>query len=224
MRDRQPTFSLIIPTYQRPEQLSLCLQTLTRLDYSREHFEVVVVDDGSRTPVDQVVTPFTAASQLLVSFLFAYHNADPDQARFATTSNLALPADAFRALGGFDPAFPVPGGEDYELCKRWVSHGYRLRYAPEAVVYHTHALTLRTFLRQHFHYGCGAFHLRRTGAPQGGRRRRRQPFGFYWRLFQYVSAQGYGRRTAGLLALLLMAQMTNAVGAYWERRRQSRRR
>ena len=297
MRDRQPTFSLIIPTYQRPEQLSLCLRTLTRLDYSREHFEVVVVDDGGRTPVEQVVTPFTGklavrlirqanagpatarntgvahargrllaftdddccpapnwlralaarfaeapadavagrtvnalpdnpyatASQLLVSFLFAYHNADPDQARFATTSNLALPADTFRALGGFDPAFPVPGGEDYELCRRWLSHGYRLRYAPEAVVYHTHALNLRTFLRQHFHYGCGAFHLRRTGVPQGERRRRRQPFGFYWRLFQYVHTQGYGRRTAVLMALLLMAQVTNAVGSYWERRRQSRR-
>src|SRR2546426_6759468 len=188
MIDLQPIFSLIIPTYQRPEPLSLCLQTLTQLDYPRDHFEVIVVDDGSETPMDHVVTPFldkltvilvrqinagpatarntgvaraqgqllaftdddcapapnwlhtlaarfaetpadaiagrtlnalphnpyATASQLLVSFLFAYHNADPNQARFATTSNLALPTATFRALKGFDPTFPVPGGEDYE--------------------------------------------------------------------------------------------------------------
>ena len=295
MGDRHPTFSLIIPTYRRPAQLSACLQALTRQDYPRDLFEVIVVDDGGETPLDPVVTPFTnqlavtlirqanagpavarntgvarargqwlaftdddctpapswlralaacftatpadavagrtvnalpdnpyaTASQLLVSFLFAYHNTDPQQARFATTSNLALPAEPFRALAGFDPTFPVPGGEDYELCNRWLSHGYRLRYAPEAVVYHWHLLNLRTFCRQHFHYGRGAFHLRRTGMSQRRERRRRQPLLFYRRLFPYVCAQGEGRQTPRLLTLLLLAQVVNTAGFYWERHRRA---
>ncbi len=296
MSDRPLTFSLIIPTYRRPAQLSACLQALARQDYPRDLFEVIVVDDGGETPLDPVVTPFTnklavtlirqanagpavarntgvarargqwlaftdddctpapswlralaacftatpadavagrtvnalpdnpyaTASQLLVSFLFAYHNTDPQQARFATTSNLALPAEPFRALAGFDPTFPVPGGEDYELCNRWLSHGYRLRYAPEAVVYHRHLLNLRTFCRQHFHYGRGAFHLRRAGMSQRRERRRRQPLMFYRRLFPYVRAHGEGRQTPLLLTLLMMAQVVNTAGFYWERHRHRR--
>ena len=50
-----PTFSIIIPTYQRPTQLAVCLRSLTGLNYPRERFEVIVVDDGSTTPLDAVV-------------------------------------------------------------------------------------------------------------------------------------------------------------------------
>ncbi len=42
-------FSIIIPTYNRPHQLALCLQSLARQDYPR--FEVIVVDDASQTPL-----------------------------------------------------------------------------------------------------------------------------------------------------------------------------
>lgn len=296
MLDQQPTFSLIIPTYQRPDQLSTCLEALTQLDYPRDRFEVIVVDDGSETPVDKVVAafmdeltvliirqanagpatarntgvacargqflaftdddclpaenwlrtlaarfvvtptdaiagqtlnalpdnPYATASQLLLSFLFTYHNADPDQACFCTTSNLALPADAFRALNGFDPTFLVPGGEDYQFCTRWLSRGYRLRYAPEAVVYHTHLLNLRSFWQQHFHYGRGAFHLRRTSVVQREERRRRQLYVFTRRLFHYVCTQTRGRQTALLMTLLVMAQVANRAGFFWEQCRQSR--
>jgi GT2 family glycosyltransferase len=44
--------SIIIPTYNRPEQLAACLGALCRQDYSLERFEVIVVDDGSNVPVD----------------------------------------------------------------------------------------------------------------------------------------------------------------------------
>lgn len=53
----QPFFSIIIPTYSRPEQLVACLQSLTHLDYPRDRFEVIVVDDGSDMPLEGVVTP-----------------------------------------------------------------------------------------------------------------------------------------------------------------------
>ncbi|MUG93847.1 glycosyltransferase [Scytonema sp. UIC 10036] len=58
MEQTQLLFSIIIPTYNRPEQLTNCLNSLTRLDYPRDRFEVIVVDDGSTTPLESVVAPF----------------------------------------------------------------------------------------------------------------------------------------------------------------------
>jgi GT2 family glycosyltransferase len=47
-----PFFSIIIPTYDRPEELLACVQTLKQLDYPRDRFEIIIVDDGSRVPVN----------------------------------------------------------------------------------------------------------------------------------------------------------------------------
>jgi len=44
-------FSIIIPTYNRPAQLESCLRSLEELEYPRERYEVVVVDDGGFPPL-----------------------------------------------------------------------------------------------------------------------------------------------------------------------------
>ncbi len=59
---------------------------------------------------------------------------------FFTTSNLALPAEEFRALGGFDERFVA--SEDRELCGRWEAMAARMVYEPDVVVHHSHDLTL----------------------------------------------------------------------------------
>ena len=41
-----PFVSVIVPTRDRPAQLAACLETLDRMDYPRERFEVIVVDDA----------------------------------------------------------------------------------------------------------------------------------------------------------------------------------
>ncbi len=46
-----PFCSVIVPTRDRPGALAACLDSLERLDYPRDRFEVLVADDGSRTPV-----------------------------------------------------------------------------------------------------------------------------------------------------------------------------
>jgi|AGTN01.1.fsa_nt_gi Predicted glycosyltransferases len=56
--------SVIIPSYCRPEQLTRCLQSLAQIDYARDDFEVIVVDDGSSTPLDAVVQPFQSQLNL----------------------------------------------------------------------------------------------------------------------------------------------------------------
>lgn len=54
-------FSIVIPSYNRPQKLSACLQTLSRLDYPRTDFEVVIANDGSAVPLEPVVAPHVGA-------------------------------------------------------------------------------------------------------------------------------------------------------------------
>ena len=75
-----PFFSIVVPTYQRPVQLAACLQALSRLDYARERFEVIVVDDGSPTPPKAVVESLRDRLQLT---LHLQRHAGPAAARNA---------------------------------------------------------------------------------------------------------------------------------------------
>lgn len=50
-----PSFSVVVPTRNRPAQLERCLASLARLDYPRECYDVVVVDDGGNTDTESVV-------------------------------------------------------------------------------------------------------------------------------------------------------------------------
>lgn len=55
MERHQPYFSIIVPTYRRPQQLAACLESLARLEYPCNRFEVIVVDDGGGGSLDAVV-------------------------------------------------------------------------------------------------------------------------------------------------------------------------
>lgn len=73
-----PRFTIVVPTYDRPGPLRACLEALQRLDYPSAHFEVIVVDDGSPTPLDAVVDPFRERLNLK---LLSQCNAGPAAAR-----------------------------------------------------------------------------------------------------------------------------------------------
>jgi glycosyltransferase involved in cell wall biosynthesis len=73
-----PFFSIIIPTYSRPEQLAACLEAIARIDYPSERFEVIVVDDGSHSSLDYVVASF--GSRITAKCL-RQHHAGPAAAR-----------------------------------------------------------------------------------------------------------------------------------------------
>jgi glycosyltransferase involved in cell wall biosynthesis len=288
-----PNFSIVIPTYNRPAQLAVCLQACARLDYPRDRFEVIVVDDGGTTPLDEIVTRFhgmltlkllrqentgpaaarnrgaseargeflaftdddcspapkwlqaltaqfvaspdcavggqtlnalphnlySTASQLLIAYLFSYYNAIPHAARFFPSSNLAFPTKEFRAIGGFDVTYPRAAAEDRELCDRWLHHGYRMIYAAEAMVYHAHDLTFRTFLRQHFHYGQGALYFRQVRARRGQDRVKVEPPAFYFNMLRYPFVTARGCNALIMMLLLVVTQVANAAGFFWERAR-----
>jgi len=59
-------FSIVIPTYNRPKQLSSCLQAIAQLNYPPNLFEVIVVDDGSEIPLDNVIDPLKDKLNLLM--------------------------------------------------------------------------------------------------------------------------------------------------------------
>src|SRR6266498_390709 len=60
-------------------------------------------------------------SHLVVDAAYACYNADPDNARFFASNNLAVPTRRFLELGGFDPEFTT--AEDRDLCARWLESG-----------------------------------------------------------------------------------------------------
>ena len=106
-----------------------------------------------------------AASQDLIDFLYNRLNSNAEDAQFLTSNNMLVPAAGFRAVGGFDEAYPLAAGEDRQFCRAWKASGRRIVFEPAGVVDHHHALTLAKFWRQHRNYGRGAYqyHVRSAG-------------------------------------------------------------
>jgi glycosyltransferase involved in cell wall biosynthesis len=288
MEPEAVSFSIIIPTYNRPEQITACLKSLSRLDYPRGRFEVIVIDDGGNRSLQPIVssfsegldvtlikqinagpaaarnigakkakgdflvfidddcapcpnwlhnlsarcfrTPdqgiggktlnglphnlFSSASQAILDVVYAYYNTGPKQPLFFASNNLALPADLFHAIGGFDDTFAT--SEDRDICDRWKQQGFRLTYAPEVLLYHSHALNICTFWRQHFNYGRGACRYYQARARRGAEGLRLDPR-FYVRLFCYPFALRRRLETLSMIALLVVSQAATAFGYSIER-------
>ena len=290
--EKMPFISIVIPTYNRPKQLITCLESLTRLDYPRDRFEVIVADDGSKTSPETLVADFqgqlditlarqsnagpatarnagasravgsyiaftdddctpkpdwlkalascfektpeyaiggrtlnvlshnlySTASQILIDYLYSYYNTDPSDARFFASNNLAIPAKPFRELGGFNTTFPLAAGEDRDFCDHWRFRGYRMTYAPEVLVNHAHSMTLRSFWRQHFNYGRGAFHFHIIRAERKQQPLKVEPTSFYINLLTYPFSHTRLRESPLLSILMVVSQVANVAGYYWERR------
>ncbi|WP_149179104.1 glycosyltransferase [Streptomyces sp. TRM49041] len=96
--------------------------------------------DPHRPPDDEPLFPFTAG-------------------RFGSGANMAFRAQALRDVGGFDPATgtgtPARGGDDLYGFVRVLTAGHRLRYTPDAVVWHHHRETWQDLRNQAYGYGAG---------------------------------------------------------------------
>jgi len=78
------SFSVVIPTFNRPERLESCLDCLRRLDFPKDLYEVVVVDDGSAVGMAAVVEPYR---KLMNIRLIMQENSGPGIARNNGVSN-----------------------------------------------------------------------------------------------------------------------------------------
>ncbi len=287
---KRPMFSIIIPTYNRPDELDNCLESLTLLETPKTRFEVIVVDDGSEEPLNEVVNPFidslhvrlirqanagpgparnkgaeaargrflvfvdddcwpaqdwlstlepylnqnpdrmvggrtinrlekncySATSQVILEAVYAFFNSNPDDARFFASNNMALSAELFAEVGGFDIESFRYVSEDRELCDRWRHHGYKMTYVPEATILHGHWLKLRSFCRQHFMYGRGARRYHRVRAKRGSGRIW-QDMRFHTRFWQLLYEPLLRIRLSQRLSVLVLLglwQVVNTAGFF----------
>ena len=72
------TCSIIVPTYGRPHSLAELMASLACLEYPSSQFEVIVVDDGSKIPVQGVISDFKTR---LNTLLLRQPNGGPGAAR-----------------------------------------------------------------------------------------------------------------------------------------------
>jgi len=285
-------FSIVIATYNRSHDLQRCLDSLTLLQDSPYGFEVIVVDDGSKTPLDEIINtyknqlnirlirqenagcgaarntgaknaqgkflvftdddcshppdwleklgdrfsqtpdamiggktinklvnnPFSTASQLLMDYLFSYYNNEPNKAKYFNA--IALPTEKFQAMGGFDITFAM-AGEDRDFCDRWLGHGYQMIYAPEVIIYHHHHLTLKSFWRQQFNYGRGAYLFHQASAKKTEKQTGMQPASFYTNLLMFSVTEKSTQPAWLVASLFFMSQLAIAFGLLWEKLRQA---
>ncbi|MEV6397596.1 glycosyltransferase [Streptomyces sp. NPDC051907] len=96
--------------------------------------------DPARPPADEPLFPFTAGS-------------------FGSGANMAFRASVLRSVGGFDPATgtgtPAKGGDDLYAFVSVLAAGRRLRYTPDALVWHHHRETWQDLRNQAYGYGAG---------------------------------------------------------------------
>ena len=69
-------YSVIVPVYNRPDEVDELLESLTRQHF--KDFEVLIVEDGSSIPCKEVVERY--ADRLKISYFFK-SNSGPGQTR-----------------------------------------------------------------------------------------------------------------------------------------------
>ncbi|HEY7790594.1 MAG TPA: glycosyltransferase [Vicinamibacterales bacterium] len=68
--------------------------------------------------------------------------------------NMAFRRDALTAIGGFNPIY-LRAGDDVDVCWRLQARGWKIGFAPSALVWHHHRPSIRAYWRQQVGYGEG---------------------------------------------------------------------
>jgi len=191
-----------------------CIFPADWLSRYAEHFERTgdcVI--AGRTVNALPYNPYCRASQVLQDYLLMHFNSCLDDAALAVGCNFGVPADGFRALGGFSAHyFQVAGAEDRDFSWRWRKQGRRIVFAPDVVVHHAHRLTFASFLRQHFNYGRGAWLFHHSQVQGAQNHPGLEDHSFYASLFlrPWVVCKGFS--AARLFVLLVVSQIADTVG------------
>ena len=75
-----------------------------------------------------------------------------DYIDFIDTYSAAFRRDRFLEMTGYDTSFPVACAEDAELSYRMSARGWKMKFAPAAIVYHTHPETLSRYLKRKYKF------------------------------------------------------------------------
>jgi cellulose synthase/poly-beta-1,6-N-acetylglucosamine synthase-like glycosyltransferase len=71
---------------------------------------------------------------------------------FIDTYSAGFRRDRFLEMTGYDTSFPVACAEDIELSYRMSARGWKMKFVPAAIVYHTHPDTLSRYLKKKYKF------------------------------------------------------------------------
>lgn len=165
---------------------------------------------GGRTINARASDLCAEATQTMVS-----HLVEPragQQPTFLPTCNLALRTASFAGDGSFDERFPRAAGEDRAFCDAWRAAGRGMAYAPGALVDHHHALTLRSFWRQHRAYGQASATVHEMRAAAGMADAGRAPLTFYLGLLLRPLREQTPVRAVPVAGLVALSQVATVAG------------
>jgi len=157
---------------------------------------------------------YSTATQLLVDYLYEHYNPTKRLGAFFLANNFAVARESFLEMKGFDPSLRF--GEDRDFCYRWALHGYPFVFAPEAIVYHAHALTLSSFFQLHLSYGGGTFQFWKRCVNLGKRSVKLSSPLWYMNLALSGIRKKKGLEGLLLTLLLIAAQGAYTAGLFWE--------
>lgn len=113
-----------------------------------EDSEVVGVKGVYRTRQKALMARFVQAEYEDRYRLMA-HFRDID---FIDTYSAAFRRSRFLQMGGYDTDFPVACAEDIELSYRMSAKGWKMRFAPNAIVYHQHPDSFFRYVKKKFKF------------------------------------------------------------------------
>src|SRR3984885_3916919 len=71
---------------------------------------------------------------------------------FIDTYSAGFRRDRFLEMAGYDTSFPVACAEDIELSYRMSARGWKMKFVPAAIVYHTHPDTFTRYLKKKYKF------------------------------------------------------------------------
>jgi len=71
---------------------------------------------------------------------------------FIDTYSAAFRRERFLEMSGYDTSFPVACAEDVELSYRMSARGWKMKFVPAAIVYHTHPDTFSRYLKKKYKF------------------------------------------------------------------------
>ena len=71
---------------------------------------------------------------------------------FIDTYSAGFRRDRFLEMSGYDTSFPVACAEDIELSYRMSARGWKMKFTPSAIVYHTHPDTISRYLKKKYKF------------------------------------------------------------------------
>jgi glycosyltransferase involved in cell wall biosynthesis len=71
---------------------------------------------------------------------------------FIDTYSAGFRRERFLEMAGYDTSFPVACAEDVELSYRMSARGWKMKFVPTAIVYHTHPATFSSYLKKKYKF------------------------------------------------------------------------